>query len=87
MNMIIGSTLAVYLGTALFPAVSPLLGTLGTFVSGSETSSNVMFYGILNQSTTMLKLNFLNVFSGHAVSGGIASGISPGKDRERILGH
>lgn len=79
MNMIIGSTLAIYLGTALFPAVSPLLGTLGAFVSGSETSSNVMFYGILNQSTSMLKLNFWNVFAGHAVSGGIASGIAPAK--------
>lgn len=79
MNMIIGSTLAVYLGTALFPAVSPLLGLFGAFVSGSETSSNVMFYGILNKSSDMLNLNFWNIYAGHAVSGGIASGIAPAK--------
>jgi lactate permease len=79
MNMIIGSTLAVYLGTALFPAVSPLLGLFGAFVSGSETSSNVMFYGILNKSTGMLNLDFWKVYAGHAVSGGIASGIAPAK--------
>ena len=79
MDTIVGSTLAVYLGATIFPAVSPLLGTLGAFVSGSETSSNVMFYGILNQSTTTLKLNFWNVYAGHAVSGGIASGIAPAK--------
>jgi|SRR5271157_3555280 len=79
MNTIIGSTLAVYLGASIFPAVSPILGLFGAFVSGSETSSNVMFYNILKQSTGTLNLNFWNVYAGHAVTGGIASGIAPAK--------
>jgi len=79
MNMVIGSTLAVYLGASLFPLVAPILGLFGAFVSGSETSSNVMFYGILNKSSNMLNLDFWQIFSGHAVSGGIASGIAPAK--------
>jgi lactate permease len=79
MNMIIGSSLALWLGAALFSAVAPVMGLFGTFVSGSETSSNVMFFNILKDSTTQLNLNFWNIFSGHAVTGGIASGIAPAK--------
>lgn len=79
MNVIIGATLATYLGVMVFPLVSPLLGLFGGFVSGSESSSNVMFYGILKKSTDMLSLNFLQVYAAHAVAGGIASGIAVAK--------
>jgi lactate permease len=79
MNTIIGSSLALWLGAALFSAVAPMLGLFGTFVSGSETSSNIMFFNILKDSTTQLNINFANIFSGHAVTGGIASGIAPAK--------
>jgi lactate permease len=79
MNVVIGATLALFFGAAAFPAVSPLLGLFGAFVSGSESSSNVMFYGILNKSTNVLSLDFMKVYAAHAVSSGIASGIAPAK--------
>ena len=78
MNAVIGLTLAMTFGVA-FPAISPLLGLFGAFVSGSEASSNVMFHGILKRATGVLDLDFTTVYSGHAVAGGIASGISPAK--------
>jgi lactate permease len=78
MNAVIGLTLALIFGVA-FPLISPLLGLLGTFVSGSETSSNVMFYGILKKSADVLTLDFMKVYAAHAVAGGIASGIAPAK--------
>jgi lactate permease len=78
MNVVIGLTLAGILGIA-FPLVSPLLGLFGSFVSGSETSSNVMFYGILKSSSEVLSLNFISVYAAHAVAGGIASSIAPAK--------
>lgn len=78
MNAVIGLMLAMTFGVA-FPAFSPLLGLFGAFVSGSEASSNVMFHGILKRATGVLDLDFLTVYSGHAVAGGIASGISPAK--------
>lgn len=78
MNAVIGLTLAMTFGIA-FPAISPLLGLLGTFVSGSETSSNVMFHGILKKSTDVLNLDFIKVYAAHCVSGGIASAIAPAK--------
>jgi lactate permease len=78
MNAVIGLTLALTFGVA-FPAISPLLGLFGAFVSGSEASSNVMFHGILKRATTVLDLDFLKVYSAHAVAGGIASGVAPAK--------
>lgn len=78
MNAVIGLTLAMTFGVA-FPAISPLLGLFGAFVSGSEASSNVMFHGILKRATDVLNLDFLKVYSAHAVAGGIASGIAPAK--------
>ena len=78
MNAVIGLTLALIFGVA-FPAISPLLGLFGAFVSGSEASSNVMFHGILKRATGVLNLDFLKVYSAHAVAGGIASAIAPAK--------
>ena len=78
MNAVIGYTLALAFGIA-FPVVSPLLGLFGSFVSGSETSSNVMFYGILKKATDVLSLDFTKVYAAHMVAGGIASGIAPAK--------
>ena len=78
MNAVIGLTLAMVFGIA-FPIISPLLGLFGSFVSGSETSSNVMFYGILQKATHVLNLDFTKVYAAHMVAGGIASGIAPAK--------
>ncbi len=78
MNAVIGFTLAMVFGIA-FPVISPLLGLFGSFVSGSETSSNVMFYGILQKATQVLNLDFTKVYAAHMVAGGIASGIAPAK--------
>jgi lactate permease len=78
MNMVIGLVLALIFGVA-FPLFSPMLGLFGSFVAGSETSSNVMFYGIIKKSTDVLNLNFLQVYSAHLVAGGIASGVAVAK--------
>lgn len=78
MNAVIGLTLALVFGIG-FPLVSPTLGLFGAFISGSEASSNVMFYGILKKATDVLHLDFIQVYSAHAVAGGVASGIAVAK--------
>jgi lactate permease len=78
MNAVIGLALALFFGVA-FPLISPSLGLFGSFISGSEASSNVMFHGILKKSTDVLNLNFIQVYAAHAVAGGIASGIAVAK--------
>ncbi len=78
MNAVIGLTLALAFGIT-FPLISPSLGLFGAFISGSEASSNVMFYGILKKSTDVLSLEFIPVYAAHAVGGGIASGVAVAK--------
>ena len=78
MNAVIDLSLALLFGVT-FPVISPTLGLLGAFISGSEASSNVMFYGILKTSTGVLSLDFLMVYAAHAVAGGVASGIAVAK--------
>jgi lactate permease len=78
MNVVIGLSLALFFGV-VFPVISPTLGLFGSFISGSESSSNVMFYGILKKSTDVLNLNFIQVYAAHAVAGGIASGVAVAK--------
>jgi lactate permease len=78
MNGVIGLALALAFGIG-FPLVSPALGLLGAFISGSESSSNVMFYGIIDKATTVLHLDFMTVYAAHAAAGGVASGIAVAK--------
>nr|WP_321352705.1 L-lactate permease [uncultured Methanoregula sp.] len=78
MNAVIGLSLALFFGIG-FPLISPMLGLLGAFISGSEASSNVMFYGILHKSSEVLDLNFIQVYAAHAVAGGVASGVAVAK--------
>jgi len=78
MNAVIGLTLALAFGVT-FPLISPTLGLFGAFISGSEASSNVMFYGILNKSSEVLSLDFMSVYAAHAVAGGVASGVAVAK--------
>jgi lactate permease len=78
MNAVIGLSLALFFGIG-FPLISPTLGLLGAFISGSEASSNVMFYGIIHKSTEVLDLNFIQVYAAHAVAGGVASGVAVAK--------
>ena len=78
MNAVIGLTLALAFGVT-FPLISPTLGLFGAFISGSEASSNVMFYGILHKSSEVLSLDFMSVYAAHAVAGGVASGVAVAK--------
>lgn len=40
-----------------YPLISPIIGTLGTFVTGSDTSSNVLFGGLQVEVAKTLGLN------------------------------
>lgn len=42
---------------SLFPFISPLIGALGTFLTGSDTSSNVLFGNLQKQTALNLNMN------------------------------
>ncbi len=82
MNLAVGTFLAQM---GFFPYLlvgASGLGLFGAVVGGSETGSNMMFYGIQKAAAKGIELNdnqFLTMYSGHAVAGGIASAITPAK--------
>ena len=63
----------------LYPLVSPLLGLLGGFVSGSETSSIAMLTALHLDTAGRIGANGLLIAAASGIGGGLASSISPAK--------
>jgi len=81
MNNVLGTTLAAAFGVG-YIFVAAWLGLFGAVVGGSETGSNVMFLNIQQKAAvnTGLKFDqFMTLYGAHAVSGGVASAITPAK--------
>jgi len=60
----------------VYPLISPIIGFLGTFVSGSHTVSNIMFYGLQMDTATMLGLPIVAILIGQTTGGSIGAMIS-----------
>jgi len=63
----------------LYPLVAPLLGLLGGFVSGSETSSIAMLTALHLDTAGRIGANGLLIAAASGIGGGLASAISPAK--------
>jgi lactate permease len=87
MNVVLGATLATVFGAGyIFVAAS--LGLFGAVVGGSETSSNVLFLKIQKTAADNIGLDsrgFMTVYGSHAVTGGIASAITPAKINNAVV--
>lgn len=77
------SGMTVAMGRALvvtghyFPLVSPIVGWIGVFVSGSDTSANALFSNMQKQAALHLHLNPLLTVSANTAGGVTAKMISP----------
>ncbi len=74
------SSIAVFFVTLLgpaFPLVSPLLGTLGTFVTGSSTSSEVLFGNLQLQAAESLGIEPSLLVAGNSIGTGPGNMLSP----------
>jgi lactate permease len=60
-----------------FPLISPVLGWLGVFLTGSDTSSNVLFGGLQKTAAEQLGLNPLLTGAANASGGVMGKMISP----------
>jgi len=81
MNNVLGATLAAVFGIG-YIFVAAALGLFGAVVGGSETGSNVMFFGIQQKASVNTGLTsgqFMTLYGSHAVAGGISSAITPAK--------
>jgi lactate permease len=61
----------------LFPFLSPILGWIGVFLTGSDTSSNVLFGGIQKTAAEQLGINPLLTCAANTSGGVVGKMISP----------
>jgi lactate permease len=74
--------LALGLGKAagpLYPFVSPFIGLLGAFMTGSNTNSNVVFAPLQQQAAELLGMNELVILGAQTTGGSLGSMIAPAK--------
>jgi lactate permease len=62
-----------------FPIASPLIGTLGCFLTGSNTNSNVLFGALQAETATALTLRPELLSASQTVGASLASSIAPSK--------
>ena len=78
MTALLGDAIAVGTG-AVFPVFSPYIGVLGTFMTGSNTNSNVMFGALQFETARALGLGEVTVSSTQSIGGSLGSAIAPAK--------
>ena len=61
----------------VFPLVAPLLGWLGVFITGSDTSSNALFSSVQAHTATTLGINPVLTVASNSTGGVAAKMISP----------
>mgnify|MGYP002031881755 CR=1 FL=1 len=78
MTVLIGRTLANVTST-VFPILGPYIGVLGTFMTGSNTNSNVMFGALQMETARSLGIGAITISSAQSIGGSLGSAIAPAK--------
>jgi lactate permease len=63
----------------LFPFLSPFIGALGAFMTGSNTNSNVVFGELQKQTALTLGISVPIILAGQTAGGAIGSNFAPAK--------
>jgi len=78
MTYLLADGIAKVAGPA-FPVVSPFIGVLGAFMTGSNTNSNVIFADLQQQVATLLGLSPWIILAAQTTGGAIGSAFAPAK--------
>ena len=62
-----------------FPVVSPFIGLLGAFMTGSNTNSNVIFAALQQQTAELLGMSPLVILGAQTTGGSLGSMLAPAK--------
>ncbi len=62
-----------------FPALSPFIGVLGAFMTGSNTNSNILFGALQLDTALLLELNVGLILAAQTTGGALGSIIAPAK--------
>jgi len=63
----------------LYPLVSPLIGLLGAFMTGSNTNSNVLLTPLQQQAAQLLGIAAPVILAAQTTGGGVGSALAPAK--------
>lgn len=63
----------------IFPLLSPFIGLIGSFMTGSNTNSNVLFADLQIQTAKMMSLSVTVMLGAQTAGGAIGSNIAPAK--------
>ncbi len=63
----------------VFPLVSPFIGALGAFMTGSNTNSNVVFGGLQRDVATLIQVSPVILLAAQTAGGAIGSMFAPAK--------
>jgi lactate permease len=63
----------------IFPFLSPYIGLLGAFMTGSNTNSNVVFAALQQQTATLLSLPVTLILAAQTTGGSLGSMLAPAK--------
>jgi len=64
---------------AAFPLFSPFIGTLGAFITGSNTNSNVIFAPLQQHAAELIGISVLIVLGAQTTGGALGSMLAPAK--------
>ena len=63
--------------SSLFPLISPSIGVLGAFMTGSNTSSNILFGVFQQKNALLLEINALIILAAQTTGGAIGNMLCP----------
>lgn len=66
-------------GNRLFPAISPFIGALGAFITGSNSNSNVLFAALQMRTAELLNLSVPLILAAQTAGGSMGSMMAPAK--------
>ncbi|HOJ01557.1 MAG TPA: L-lactate permease [Anaerolineaceae bacterium] len=76
---ILAKGLSGFVGSTLYPAITPFIGALGAFISGSNNNSNILFTKLHMQTAELLGLNVNLILAAQSAGGAIGSIFAPAK--------
>jgi len=79
MTQIIARGISETFSADFYPLVSPFIGALGAFMTGSNTNSNVVFGALQQETATLLALSVPVVLAGQTAGASLGSVLAPAK--------
>jgi lactate permease len=79
MISILAMGLSNLVSSTLYPAITPFIGALGAFISGSNNNSNILFTKLHMQTAQLMGLNVNLILAAQSAGGALGSIFAPAK--------